>query len=445
MRLSIIGLAFIPAIACLMYSPAARAGAPMVFGFSPEGSALSRSNTADPSPAEAPAANPAAAAAPGLRVRMGYGYAALRLRIDGAPMNIPDASGVHFAAQFGHAFGQSNAIGLAFSVYMPDTALATLSFDPATKPQFPLYTAVLQRTVADAVAAFRLGPLSFGGGVSLGLSVGGAGTSFALEQDASGTRAESALDVELPYRIGALLGARAEFGRISFGLSFRSAMAVDISLDNSIRIGLIDNPLQGTTQVNLRGTSGYEPARLGSAVSVNWTERLRSHAALEIGFYGASPPPVADVHFDIALGTVPSQFEARFIEPRFRSTLSPRLGLEYKKPLKELQSKKLDDNALGIKPWAWVLRGGYAYSPSPVPRQTGLTSYADSNRHTLSAGGGYRLGKALGVEFFVQAAAALHWLSTRKEQKPSDSLPHSSYVTSGEIFFGSLGMEALWR
>lgn len=421
------------------------ASAPNLFGFTPESSALSRSNLADPSPAESAFSNAAAAASPGLRLRLGYGYGALHFRMDEHQAPLPDASGIHVAFQYGHAFGQFNAIGMSVGLYMPDSALATLSFKPATQPQFPLYEAVLQRTAAQAIAAFRIGPFSFGGGLGLGLSVAGEGTSFALEQDASGTRAESALDIELPYRFAAIVGARLSLRNFSAGLAFQSAMAVDTVIDNDIRIGLIDNPLQGNTQVSLMGSSGYEPARLSSAFSAHWNEYVSAHAALEVLFYGAAPPPVADVHFDIGLGTVPSQLEARFVEPRFRTTLSPRLGIEYRKPLNVSESKENIQHQIELKEWQWVLRGGYGFSPSPVPKQTGLTSYVDSSRHAVSLGGGYRLGKALGVSISVQAAAALHWLNHRKEQKPSDALPYSSYEVGGEIFYGSLGLEALWK
>jgi hypothetical protein len=388
------------------------------------------------------------------------------LSLNGADAGVADVSGIDLAAQVGAEITPLVRAGIGLSVHLPDTSLATIAFRPATEPQFPLYESALQRTAADLGVALRYRWISIGGGASLGLRVAGNGTSFDLEQDAAGTHGDAAADVELPYLIAPLAGIRLSLGRLAIGAAFRGAMAVDMRLDNETRVALTDNPLNGTTTVKVSGTSGYDPARLNAGAAIAITAGFVAHAAMEVAFYSAAPPPVADVAIDVRLGTVPSLREVRFIEPRFRTTLSPRLALELRRPApsKALEigepfaqsgptgptttaqlntnTKRLDE---AEPPWRWAVRGGYVLAPSPVPPQTGFTSYADSTRHGISIGGGYNFGRALGVDLALNLAAEIHILEPRLEQKPSASLPHASYEVSGLLLHGSASLEAAWR
>src|SRR6185437_17005680 len=103
--------------------------------------------------------------------------------------------------------------------------------------------------------------------------------------------------------------------------------------------------------------------------------------------YSAAPSPAASVIIDVHLGTTPGLREVGFGSPRFRDTLAPRFGLELRRPSGEA--------------WRWAARAGYAMLPSPVPRQSGLTTYADATRHQLALGGGYHLGRFGGVDLSV--------------------------------------------
>jgi hypothetical protein len=449
-------------------SPAS-ASAPDLFGHGARSAALARADIAEGDPTDAPSSNPAFAASPGVRLRFGYAYGAMLLSINGADAGVADVSGVDFAAQVGADIAPSVRAGLALSVHLPDTSLATIAFRPATEPQFPLYESALQRTAADLGVALRYRWISIGGGVALGLRVAGNGTSFDLEQDAAGTHGDASADVELPYLIAPLAGIRLSLGRLAIGATFRGAMAVDMHLDNVTRVALTENPLNGTTTVKVSGTSGFDPARLNAGAALSIGAGIVAHAALELAFYSASPPPVADVAFDVRLGTIPSLREVRFIEPRFRTTLSPRIGLELRRPApsKTLElgepfatsdpaaptlpgntaraAKTAPSTAESDPPWRWALRGGYVLAPSPVPPQTGFTSYADATRHGISLGGGYNVGRALGVDLSLNLAAELHILEPRLEQKPSPALPHSTYEVSGVLLHGAASLEGAWR
>ena len=122
--------------------------------------------------------------------------------------------------------------------------------------------------------------------------------------------------------------------------------------------------------------------------------------------------------------------EVRFPLPRFRDTLAPRVGLELRRP--------------NAEEWRWAARVGYAMLPSPIPRQGGFTTYADSTRHEVALGGGYRFGRVAGVEIAADAALQVHVLAPRAEDKDSPALPYAHFDVGGRILYGALTLEASW-
>ena len=427
----------------------ARATAPGAFGHDPSSVGLAQADVADSDAANAPQANPALAADPGFRIRLGYAYGAMNLRLDRKPAGVRNVSGVDLSAQYGKELVRDWTLGLAIGGHIPDEHIARISFRPATEPQFVRYEASLARTALDLVAALRFRNFSLGGGVSALLDVGGKGTTFTLGQDGSGTYADAATDVELPYRFAPLIGARADLGPVALGASFRGALAVDLGLRSVNRVALTDNPLNGTTTVLVSGTSGYDPAVIDLGARVAIGGGFSAHAALEYAFYSAAPPPVADVVLDVQLNTSPSQRQAHFVLPRFRDTLSPRLGLELLVRDDTSRGKAVEgllgETIARDSDWRFALTAGYVLSPSPVPRQTGLTSYADATRHGIALGSSLRLGAYAGVDLRLSLAGQLHVLAKREERKPSDALPHARYDVSGNILYGSAAIEGTWH
>ena len=119
--------------------------------------------------------------------------------------------------------------------------------------------------------------------------------------------------------------------------------------------------------------------------------------------------------------------------PRFRDTIAPRIALERRRP-----------PADGAEAWQWAARLGYAVLPSPVPRQSGLTTYADATRHEIAIGGGYHLGKLAGVDLAIDVAGQLHLLVPRTEDKASAALPYAQFEVGGHILYGAATLEAAW-
>jgi hypothetical protein len=418
--------------AAILASPAiARADAASLFGAGAPSAGRARADVAAGEASDAPRANAALAADPGVRLRLSYGYGALGLRFNGADAGVAHVSGVDLGVQGGGRVGAIR-VGAAMNLHLPDAYLAAIEFRPPTEPQFLLYEAPLQRTTVDVVGAVGWGPVAIGGGVASTLSVGGKGTNFVLGQDARGTFADAGLDVALPYRFAPIAGIRADFGRAAIGASFRGAAAIDLRLDNAVRVDLQNSPLNGTTSVKVSGPAGWDPATLNVGVRVALLGGLSVMGSLEYAVYSAAPAPVADVVIDVHLGTTPGQREARFNEPRFHDTVSPRLALELRRPGSSGE-------------WRWAARAGYALAPTPVPVQTGFTTYLDANRHTIALGGGYHLGKALGVDFALDVAGQLHVLAHRVEDKTTASLPYAHFEIGGTVLYGAATLEAAWK
>jgi long-subunit fatty acid transport protein len=418
------------ALAVVLAAPPALADAPSMFGFGARAAGVARAGVADDDPGAAAREQPALAAAPGLRVRLGYGYGALGLTFDGKDAGVPHSSGVDLAAQYGAHVARAIDVGLALALHLPDSYLAQIAFQQATQPQFVLYDASLQRTAFDLAVAVRIGPVSIGGGVAMGLSVGGQGASFNLGQDAHGTNADGSVDVSLPYRFAPIAGVRADLGRVAIAASFRGPVSLGLAFDNRAAVDLKGNPLNGTTLVTVSGTSGYDPAVITLGAKVAIAGGLSLLGSLEYAVWRLSPPPVADVEIQVHLGTTPGLREVRFVDPRFRDTIAPRLGVELKRPSAEA--------------WRWAARAGYALLASPVPTQTGFTTYADATRHQIALGGGYHLGKIAGVDLALDAAAQLHLLATRTEDKSNPSLPYAQFEVGGHVVYGAVTLEAAW-
>lgn len=94
----------------------------------------------------------------------------------------------------------------------------------------------------------------------------------------------------------------------------------------------------------------------------------------------------------------------------------------------------------------WAIRGGYAFEPTPAPRQTGETNRLDANKHILTAGAGLELANTgpswppLKIDWYAQ----LHVLSgdtaskrVRYDCADASERPPVGYPCVGEI--GSSG------
>jgi long-subunit fatty acid transport protein len=174
--------------------------------------------------------------------------------------------------------------------------------------------------------------------------------------------------------------------------------------------------------IDLRSINFYTPRRAAAALSVDVLPRLTLSAELAwlgwSGFEGGSP----DVRILIALGITPPLVDTLFPPDGFKDTFSPRAGVEWR-----------PTDALTV-------RAGYALEPTPVPSQTGLTSFADNERHVFALGGGLKLHVAPSVlahPIALDVGLQLHHLRDRLTVKDQGQFPGMAFESSGRILRGT--------
>lgn len=409
--------------------------------------ALAQSDLADADPASSAATNPANAHEPGTRVLLSYGYISSDLEISGHDAGVPDITGFDLGVQAGFDLGGGLQLGGALVAYLPDAALARISFRRGSAPYYPIYEAAPQRTRANFAVGLGYGNFSLGLGAGIVTDVGGDGVTMRLGEDERGTVADGEIRVALPLAPSPFGALGYRFDDSSLALKVQGPTAIDLEVKTTANVSIEANPLNGRTEVFISGTSGYEPLTVTGAADFGVTRRLRFFGALEYARWSAAPSPEAWIDLEVALQVTPETRIVHFVLPRFRDTLSPRLGVELGL-FGEPQVVRVSDGSTAEAPKdnsRLRLRAGWAYVPSPVPNQTGFTSYADADRHTLSLGGGVDFGRVLGVGVKADAAFALSMLSERTFSKPSPSLPNSLYTASGNFLTGALSLTAAWE
>lgn len=426
----------------------ARASASSVLGYGARDAALARSNVADPDAAASPVVNPAFAWRPGVHLLLGYGYGLTDLRIAGRDAGVRDISGTDIGLQSGGTLGKSHVfLGAGLALHVPDAYQARIDFRAPTEPQYPLYEASPQRTFFDVAVGLRYKALSLGAGTSIIAGTGGNGAQFQLAQDAGGTYVDSRTSIDLPYQIAPVLGLGLALGRVAAGLRLRGPQSLGLRFNSVSTVDVTGSPLNGVTAAEVSGDSGYDPLTVTLGGRVDATDFLRVFASLEYARWSAAPPPSASIRLNLDLAITPQELEARFVAPRFRDTLSPQLGVE----LRVLEQPR---GARGNRekghhgerpPPRLAVRAGWALYPSPVPNQTGFTSYADSARQVFALGAGYDFGRPWGVELSANLALGLHVLPVRHFDKSSDTLPMAHYTADGRIYQGALTLQGAWR
>jgi long-subunit fatty acid transport protein len=143
--------------------------------------------------------------------------------------------------------------------------------------------------------------------------------------------------------------------------------------------------------------------------------------------------PSLEIHTDIKLPVIPLELLPGKVEdPNFSDTVTVRFGAEYT----VIQTSWSD----------FILRGGYAYDPSPVPEQTGWSNWLDGNKHIFSVGIGLGLkrlfGKDLGKTrpefqsvFQYQYIAPTHHTKTADIPKFDINPGYPTIEGEGDVYF----------
>ena len=323
---------------------------------------------------------------------VGYTHASFDLESNATPSNVAPVDAWMFGLV---APGRIAGIPVAFGMaaQLPHGFLSRSETIRESDPYWVFYEARMQLLYTSInLAVMPIDGWSVGvGTASLATTTGGfqiRGTTVAAEFD------HSEYESELEHQIDATLvstrypqiSTSLALDALKFGLSYREQAKLDTtvaaSLDTVIDGQFVQIPVR--YDVVVRTVKMFIPRQLNLAAAWNpnrlrleldltwydWSSYQSPVSATSTEFY-ADPPEGVMINLPEAPNTPPPE------DPRFKDRIVPRLGAEYTLPLGAL--------------FELPLRAGYAYESTPVPPQTGDTSFLDSTRHLLSAGAGMKV------------------------------------------------------
>ena len=416
----------------LLVAPAvARANALDTFGFQPRIAGLAGAGTAEARGQAAAFHNPAGVAlTDDIELGLAYSYAGMALQIDGRDANVTTPRGVSLGLALpAHVGPIVAAFGLA--LYLPDQFIARIQLVPANEPHFVLLDSNLQHVVVQPVVALRLGRyFSIGAGASILADAGGNGVTFDVGVNSGNKVGQAALDVRLPIRAAPVVGVTVmPKPWLRFAAAYRGELDLKLSLDILAHVDL-PGAISGDTLISLVALNFYTPHTVTGAVAVD-LGALTLTAQLDWLDWSRFDAALPSLNVNIGLAIAPPLVPPAFPTVRFDDQYIPRLGAEVRRTI----NAHLDI----------ATRLGYAYMPSPVRPQTGLTSFADNDRHVIGVGVGFLLRDLLHFlpkPLHVDAAVQVQQLEPRSTAKDPHLTASPGFSSSGTIVLMTAGLEA---
>ena len=355
---------------------------------------------------------------------LGYTYAHLSIEVNDRDPNTLPVQGFWFAGAVPFDIG-SQRFSFALGAYVPDQFLLRAHAVPGTEQRLVMWDNGPHRLVVNATLAWRLAPwLSAGIGVSILGAVRGNNVDFTLNADPAGTRAESTLSIDFPILAAPIVGVIVTpIPELRLGARFSDELGLDVTLNVQAMVTVPGTPVDGIVDFRFRGPSGFTPRELVLGGSGD-LGRFTFSAELAWQQWSRVNQLTAAVVVNVDLGApVPA---TPFIEPHpnLRNTWTPRLGVEYRHPL--ASNREL------------TLRMGYWFSQTPVPIQTGITNYADANRHIGTLGGTYAF-DILETRVALEGAFQLQYMQQRVSLKDDPTTSGGDLSVGGPIYVLSLG------
>jgi long-subunit fatty acid transport protein len=377
----------------LLCSAGAEAGPVDSFGLGSRSTALGGAVSASVRDFSANYYNPSGLAlARGTDLSAGYVYVAQDLELNGRDSQVdPVHAIVGGVVAPGAIFMIPFAFGLA--VHLPDDRLSRARSMRPEDARWVLWDNRPQLIYLSTNLAIRpVEWLAIGGGVSFLAATRGA---FEITGTAvlpvEGQRTE--YDSELRHEVDADLTAvrYPAFGitvtpndRLDFALVYRDEAQIELDIEAELR-GTVDATLLAVPahyELSSTTMNAFIPRQL--VLGASWLALDRLRIGLDVTWvnWAAYESPISrsrsalDVDINLpSFELPPNPKPTGRIDPGFQNRLVPRLGVEYRLPVR----RRLE----------LPLRAGYVFERSPVPPQTGRTSFADADRHVLSIGSGF--------------------------------------------------------
>lgn len=375
----------------------ARANPADTFGFGSRSAALAGANVADVEDFSANYYNPAGLVlADGLRFDVGYMHVTHKLKMNGGDNDVDPVRAMTFGIV---APGKVAGIPFAFGVgmHLPDDRVFRVRSLQQEQPRWEMYDNRTQRILFSANLAIQ--PFDW-------LEIGG-GLSF-LAQTRAHLDITGRVDIadpstsELRHEVDADLTSirYPQFGvlvhpmkNLRIGATYRGAFELD--LDISARVDVLANYLNTIkvpflAEIVTHTVDNYQPRQVVLGGSWDATPAITLDADVTWVNWSAYLSPATKVttnlHIDVPPGFPTTLLPDNpaptlIVDPHFRDTFVPRIGGEWRIPL---TGKGLDGHT-------FAARAGYYYERSPIPEQSGITNFVDTDHHTFTGGVGIKL------------------------------------------------------
>ena len=419
--------------ASTLSAPAASANLYDLYGFNPRAAAMGGAMTAAAHDFTATFYNPGAMTVD-KSARVGAGVIGIlpALFVDRAvadpkqPTVLPEPS-VGFTLGWIYPMGGvfDDKLALGVSLYLPVGELARVQGLARQAPQFYMFQSMHDKLVFLAAAAFEPWEwLSLGAGIQILADLTG-GASLHLDV-VDGRFEQREFSVELQPSASLLVGLHVRpVDGLAFGVSWRGQSSISFSLPIHVTEGdALD------IRLDVSQTVLWTPHQVSFGLSYDLPS-LDLQLAIDatVAFWSAAPDPSPHIRVDIGgrllddlgLGdALDLSLHTAPVEMAFVDTVIPRAGFEYK-----------------ALEWL-LLRTGYSFRPTPLPRQSGATAYLDNDAHVVSFGAGLVFQDPLEVHVHpltVDLAAQATILTRRTVLRtdpgdPIGSLSHGGVVWS---------------
>lgn len=359
---------------------------------------------------------------PNPSIFFGYGFGYVNATINNISTKLNNTRGSTWGFAVPYHFRDMTA-ALGFAFYVPDQFLARITLQSSSNPHFVLLNNSLYRSAINPALSLRVGSwLSLGIGATFLTDVTGNGIVFNLGTIDGIKNGSGKLDIELPSKMAPQFGVIIKpIEALTIGFAHKESIGIDLSLDlvANINIGGI---VSGDTTIKVDNTSTYySPRRSTASLTYQIIDTLLLTGDVTWSDWSSYPGGITEIDIAINLDTAPSIAINNPQKPMFDDTWSSRIGTEW------IFYQNEND---------YKLRGGYAYLPTPIPPQSGQTSFADNNRHLFSLG----FGMTLDDYNFISNApihfdTALQWhsLIERNNIKDPTLYPGNNFTSSGDI------------
>ena len=427
----------------------ARANEADAYGLGSRATAMAGAVAADAEDFSGNYYNPAAlVGVRGPSLSIGYVYVWNKLSVNGQDSGVANVHGlVGGLAIPGKLFGIPFAFGVG--LYMPDTGLSHVEALQQQTPRWAIYDD--RASIVFLAANLAVRPFSWlevGGGAAFLAATKG---TFQISGTANITNPyNSQLQHEVDADLSAVrypqLGARITipgFGKVAMVYRGQTKLDLQINahLQGSIAFAGLDIPL--VYDLATQTSDAFLPQQVVAGASFQRIPRLKVNFDLVFVNWAAyqSPTAVTTANLSVQLppGTPitipPNPKPVTIIAPNFANRFVPHFGAEYVVPVagswRHLEGDPIERRALEVP-----LRVGYVYEQTPVPPQTGVTNFVDTDRHTVSAGAGITLnkpGSVLAGSVTLDLHGQLSILPARVTQKvnPADFI--GDYTAQGTM------------